>query len=81
MIELAFERVREDGRPVGMTYEVEPGHPVVLPGGMIPKLMELEGDRGARLLLEEAGALEVEAGHLASAADVDTPDDLEVLRR
>jgi CTP:molybdopterin cytidylyltransferase MocA len=48
---------------------------------MIPAVMKLEGDRGARLLLEEAGALEMEAGHLASAADVDTPDDLEVLRR
>jgi CTP:molybdopterin cytidylyltransferase MocA len=73
---------RFDGqRPVRTTYGGAPGHPVVLPGWMIPEVMKLEGDRGARLLLEEAGALEVEAGHLASAADVDTPDDLEVLRR
>lgn len=48
---------------------------------MIPSVIELEGDVGARVLLDEAGALEVEAGHLASAADVDTPADLEGLRR
>jgi molybdenum cofactor cytidylyltransferase len=81
VIAMAIDRFTDGGRPVRTSYEGKPGHPVVLPGGMIPKLMDLEGDRGARLLLEEAGALEVEVGHLASAADVDTPDDLEVLRR
>ena len=81
VIALAIERFSEGCRPVRMTYEGRPGHPVVLPAWMIPAVMKLEGDRGARLLLEEAGTLEVEAGHLASAADVDTPDDLEVLRR
>jgi molybdenum cofactor cytidylyltransferase len=71
-----------DGRrPVRTVYDGKPGHPVVLPGWMIPRVMELEGDVGARVLLDEAGVLEVEAGHLASAADVDTPADLEVLRR
>jgi CTP:molybdopterin cytidylyltransferase MocA len=79
---IALALAEFDGeRPVRTTYDGKPGHPVVLPGWMIPKVMELEGDRGARLLLEENGALEVEAGHLASAADVDTPDDLEVLRK
>jgi molybdenum cofactor cytidylyltransferase len=80
VIALALDRF-DGSRPVRTTYGGAPGHPVVLPGWMIPKVMELEGDRGARLLLEEAGTLEVEAGHLASAADVDTPEDLEVLRR
>jgi molybdenum cofactor cytidylyltransferase len=79
---VAFAIAQFDGsRPVRATYHGRPGHPVVLPSAMIPAVMKLEGDRGARLLLEEAGALEMEAGHLASAADVDTPDDLEVLRR
>jgi molybdenum cofactor cytidylyltransferase len=68
-------------RPVRTVYGGKPGHPVVLPGWMIPRVMELEGDVGARVLLDEAGVLEVEAGHLASAADVDTPADLEGLRR
>jgi molybdenum cofactor cytidylyltransferase len=80
VIALALDHF-DGSRPVRTTYGGAPGHPVVLPGWMIPKVMELEGDRGARLLLEEAGTLEVEAGHLASAADVDTPEDLEVLRK
>jgi molybdenum cofactor cytidylyltransferase len=68
-------------RPVRLTYEGHPGHPVVLPAGIIPRVMKLEGDVGARHLLEQERVREVEAGHLASAADVDTPADLEVLRR
>jgi CTP:molybdopterin cytidylyltransferase MocA len=68
-------------RPVRMIYQGRPGHPVVLPRAMIPRVMELEGDVGARGLLEQARVREAEAGHLASAADVDTPADLEVLRR
>ena len=80
VIALALESF--DGkRPVRTVYGGKPGHPVVLPGWMIPRVIALEGDVGARVLLDEAGALEVEAGHLASAADVDTPADLEGLRR
>jgi molybdenum cofactor cytidylyltransferase len=79
---IAFAIAQFDGeRPVRATYEGRPGHPVVLPPAMIPNAMAIEGDRGARILLDGADVLEVEAGHLASAADVDTPDDLEVLRR
>jgi CTP:molybdopterin cytidylyltransferase MocA len=81
VIAMAIDRFADGARPVRTTYGGEPGHPVVLPRWIIPKVMELEGDRGARILLEEAGALELEAGQLASAADVDTPGDLEVLRR
>jgi molybdenum cofactor cytidylyltransferase len=71
----------DGSRPVRTTYGGRPGHPVVLPGWMIPRVRELEGDVGARFLLEEANARLVEAGHLCSAADVDTPADLEVLRK
>jgi molybdenum cofactor cytidylyltransferase len=79
---IAFAISNFDGsRPVRATYKGRPGHPVVLPAAIIPKVMELVGDQGARLLLAEEDVLEVDASHLASAADVDTPDDLEVLRR
>ena len=71
----------EGERPVRTVYGGRPGHPVVLPGWIIPRVVEIEGDVGARVLLEQAGAREVEAGHLCSAVDVDTPDDLEVLRK
>jgi CTP:molybdopterin cytidylyltransferase MocA len=54
---------------------------VVIPRTLIPRAMELQGNEGARQLLEDAGVRRIEAGHLGEAADVDTPADLEALRR
>jgi CTP:molybdopterin cytidylyltransferase MocA len=59
-------------------YGGRPGHPVVLGRKQISALMSLQGDRGARDLLH--GRRAVEAGHLCSGRDVDTPDDLEAIR-
>ena len=41
---------------------------------------KLRGDTGARELLAGPRTRRVEVGHLAEAADVDTPDHLESLR-
>jgi molybdenum cofactor cytidylyltransferase len=68
-------------RPLRAVYDGEPGHPVVIPRALIPRAMELQGNEGARQLLEDAGVRRIEAGHLGEAADVDTPADLEALRR
>jgi molybdenum cofactor cytidylyltransferase len=59
-------------------YDGRPGHPVVLGAAQISQLMSLRGDRGARDLLR--GGPVIEVGHLCSGRDVDTPDDLEVVR-
>lgn len=59
-------------------YDGRPGHPVVLGAEQISELTSLHGDRGARDLLR--GGLTIEAGHLCSGRDVDTPDDLEAVR-
>jgi molybdenum cofactor cytidylyltransferase len=59
-------------------YHGRPGHPVVLGAEHISKLMSQRGDRGARDLLR--GGPVIEAGHLCSGRDVDTPDDLEAIR-
>jgi molybdenum cofactor cytidylyltransferase len=67
-------------RPLRAVYDGSPGHPVVLPRSLIPRALELEGDAGARELLEDARALRIEVGHLCKPADVDTPADLEALR-
>ena len=66
-------------RPVRSTYAGHPGHPVVLSRSVIERSRELTGDVGARELLEQAGARNVEAGHLCTADDVDTPADLQAL--
>jgi CTP:molybdopterin cytidylyltransferase MocA len=69
------------GEPPGTraVYEGRPGHPVVLGADHVAAVMSLHGDRGARGLLR--GARQIEVGHLCSGLDVDTPEDLESIRR
>jgi molybdenum cofactor cytidylyltransferase len=67
-------------RPLRAVYDGKPGHPVVMPRTLVPRAMELQGDEGARQLLEDAGVRRIEVGHLCEPADVDTPTDLEALR-
>jgi molybdenum cofactor cytidylyltransferase len=67
-------------RPLRAVYDGAPGHPVVLQRQLVREAMELQGDIGARELLENARALRVEVGHLCEPADVDTPADLDRLR-
>jgi CTP:molybdopterin cytidylyltransferase MocA len=61
---------------VRTTYDGRPGHPVVLGRRVMDAVGELEGDVGARDLLARFRVRDWEAGHLASAADVDTPEEL-----
>ncbi len=62
-------------------YEGRPGHPVVLGSTYFPLVAQLSGDVGARDVLKRIGASAIECSHLCSAADVDTPQALEDLRR
>jgi molybdenum cofactor cytidylyltransferase len=73
--------VHFDGtRPLRAVYDGSPGHPVVLQRSLIPAVLELHGDEGARDLLETSGVRRIEVGHLCEPLDVDTPADLEALR-
>ncbi len=69
-----------DPRPLRAVYDGRPGHPVALGREQITTLLRADGDRdeGARALLR--GARTIEAGHLCSGRDVDTPEDLEEVR-
>jgi molybdenum cofactor cytidylyltransferase len=57
-------------------YDGKPGHPVVLGRRVMDAVSELDGDVGARDLLARFDVRDWEAGHLASATDVDTPEEL-----
>ena len=57
-------------------YGGVPGHPVVLSRRVMDAVGELEGDAGARELLARFRVRKWEAGHLASATDIDTPEEL-----
>jgi CTP:molybdopterin cytidylyltransferase MocA len=61
---------------VRATYGGAPGHPVVLSRPVMDAVAELEGDTGARDLLARFRVRRWEAGHLCSAADVDTQEEL-----
>jgi molybdenum cofactor cytidylyltransferase len=65
---------------VRATYDGVPGHPVALGRALLPDVMALRGDAGARDLLTGPHVKMVEAGHLCRPDDVDTPDQLEAIR-
>ncbi len=61
---------------VRTTYDGKPGHPVVLSRRVMDAVGGLSGDTGARDLLSRFRVREWEAGHLCSAADIDTREEL-----
>jgi molybdenum cofactor cytidylyltransferase len=72
-------RVRSVPGPAARAvYGGAPGHPVVIRGPLLERAGELRGDAGFRDL---AGFAEVECSDLADPRDIDTRDDLEVVRR
>jgi len=60
-------------------YGGVPGHPVLITRPLFPAVARLQGDHGARELLRQVGALEVECG-AGAVLDVDTPAQLDALR-
>jgi CTP:molybdopterin cytidylyltransferase MocA len=76
----AIERVlaaRDRQAPaVRATYGGDPGHPVLLERDLLPLLLELRGDAGARRVLDDAAVREVACDDIADSTDVDTPEDL-----
>jgi molybdenum cofactor cytidylyltransferase len=80
VIEAVLERA--DGHDaVRATYDGRPGHPVLLSRRLLDRAGELRGDVGFRDLLGGVEVREVECGHLCDPTDVDTPAELERLRR
>jgi molybdenum cofactor cytidylyltransferase len=81
----AIERVVAARSPgadaVCATYDGEPGHPVLLEAPLLARVPDLRGDVGARALLDPERTAEVACEDVASAVDVDTPDQLRALQR
>lgn len=80
----AIERVLRARRPgsvaVRATYDGVAGHPVLLERDVLPAVLALRGDVGARAVLAGADVVGVPCEDVAEPADVDTPDDLAELR-
>jgi len=72
-------RVRSTpGAAARAVYDGAPGHPVVIRRPLLGRAGALGGDSGFRDLL--GGVAEVECADLADPLDIDTRDDLEVVR-
>ena len=80
----AIERVlgarSPDAAAVRATYAGTPGHPVVLERALFDAIARLRGDEGARTLLGGVAVRDVACDGLGRPDDVDTPEQLEVLR-
>lgn len=62
------------------TFRGEPGNPVLLTRELVPLLMMLEGDRGARAILRSRrDILELEIDDPGIRLDIDTPEALKAL--
>jgi molybdenum cofactor cytidylyltransferase len=63
-------------------HEGRHGNPVLWPADLFPKLLQLEGDSGAKRLIaaHPARVVEVDLGTDAIFADVDTPEALAQMR-
>lgn len=79
----AFERLaraHDDGAELAVaTYHGVRGNPVLLGRSLWSEALELEGDIGARALMIEHEALEVDCTGTGTPRDVDTLDDLRAL--
>ena len=78
-----IEAFREAGGTsvVRATHGGKRGNPVLLPASLFPAVAGIEGDTGARHIIEAGGAsvIDVEIGAAASL-DIDKPDDLDRIR-
>jgi len=61
---------------VRATYDGQPGHPVLLERRLLDHVSELQGDNGARGLLEGPHVRPWEVGRLCDPTDIDTPERL-----
>jgi molybdenum cofactor cytidylyltransferase len=62
---------------VRATYDGSPGHPVLLERRLLDHVAELDGDTGARPLLEGDHVYTWEVGRLCDPTDIDTPERLQ----
>ncbi len=71
---LAAHRAAPD-HAIASQYAGRSGVPVVIPGEMFPALLELTGDQGARVILQQASRI-IRIEFPNGERDLDSPDDL-----
>lgn len=59
----------------GASDRGQPGHPVIFPAALVPELLHLTGDEGARSLLAQQTVILVPLPGTHALTDLDTPED------
>ncbi len=73
---------RVDGNPIAASrYAGRTGVPAIFPRAMFPALLELQGEQGARTLLQQSGAAVHAIDFAGGELDLDSPEDVERLQR
>lgn len=80
VLELLAQAVRDGAPAAAATFGGKRGHPAVIGAALIPQLLTLQGDAGARAVLQGLGdqLVLVQASDDGVLFDVDKPADLEV---
>lgn len=69
----------DSNRVVASRYAGRTGVPAIFPRGMFPALLELQGDQGARTLLQQSGTSVRTIDFPNGELDLDSPEDLQRL--
>jgi len=78
---IALARVLRAGAPCAeIIYCGRPAHPVAISANLYPVLLSLEGDSGARRILDRHGAIRLFTNDVGTVVDIDVPADLDRLR-
>jgi len=69
----------DSNRVTASRYAGRMGVPAIFPRGMFPALLELQGDQGARTLLQQSGTVVHTIAFPEGELDLDSPEDLQRL--
>lgn len=76
LLRLAAAFAEDPASPLRATsVDGAPGHPVILPRRLMPEVAVLEGDRGARVVLEGERVRSLALPGRRAVTDLDTPED------
>ncbi len=76
-----FDANKVDGNRIAASrYAGRIGVPAIFPRGLFPALLELQGDQGARGLLQQPGAAVYAIDFSGGELDLDSPEDVERLQ-
>ncbi len=75
-VQSLLKLAEEGAECASLRWQDTPGNPTLFSAALIPELLQLEGDRGGRAVLNRHSCVYVEAQSPEELADIDFPTDL-----